>query len=333
MAPKGNNSNLLQITTQNDELLHLPESNNNNKNTLNASQCCNTNSTCYNPINGKETTTPSGSSRCVTWQEVPVSTKKSRNGMMFLTSWLSLSKTLHGRDKMTMLLQYICRWIVWYFKQHRPLLSSIVKQIQSSLVDGRKAFRIGRSVTELQTLGKLKIMQLLEATISRLYQQMNSNSIMSPRVKSGGVVAHQITSTTTNAAIVAVEWKKWIRVFRHVAMTGFWATDNFVFFMGCIGSLKKKKKASRIANRLSFVASIAALWLAYDAYQQDCKRRRKEEEMQHHHHRRHQYSGSDMEKSSTMRTTLIWALVKVRIYFDRLFNFHFSHFVNSPELL
>ena len=69
-------------------------------------------------------------------------------------SWIALSLTLDGRDKITKVLQYSARLLAWYYGSQR------FANLKVSLTNSRKAYRIGRTLIELQ---KLRSMGLLES--------------------------------------------------------------------------------------------------------------------------------------------------------------------------
>lgn len=96
-----------------------------------------------------------------------------------LKSWIALALTLDGRDKITKLLQYTCRMMAHYYERmmctisstgtsngigrsnnndvvlQMEYLSSRIKSfrnLQNSLANSRKAYRLGRSIIELDKL-------------------------------------------------------------------------------------------------------------------------------------------------------------------------------------
>ena len=73
-----------------------------------------------------------------------------------LSSWISMSLTLDGRDKITKVIQYACRFLTWWYTNvSKQLLSaSSYKSLYKSLVQSRKAYRLGRTITEINKLRK-----------------------------------------------------------------------------------------------------------------------------------------------------------------------------------
>ncbi len=80
--------------------------------------------------------------------------------------WIALSLTLDGRDKITKVLQYSSRFLAWWFLSkarnsksfggHAERFTSFYKSLGKS----RKAFRLGRSLNELQKISSLGLLGL-----------------------------------------------------------------------------------------------------------------------------------------------------------------------------
>ena len=78
-----------------------------------------------------------------------------------LEYWIALSLTLDGRDKITKLLQYVSRFLGWWFLSkmrtdrsclgHGRRFTSLYKSLGKS----RKAFRLGRSINEIHKISSL----------------------------------------------------------------------------------------------------------------------------------------------------------------------------------
>jgi len=83
-----------------------------------------------------------------------------------LKYWTALSLTLDGRDKITKVLQYSSRLLAWWFlskartsrnfRGHAERFTSFYKSLGKS----RKAFRLGRSVNEMQKISSLGLLGL-----------------------------------------------------------------------------------------------------------------------------------------------------------------------------
>lgn len=80
-----------------------------------------------------------------------------------LKSWIALALTLDGRDKITKLLQYTCRLMAHFYESSLLLLTAVdpalslsriksFRNLQSSLANSRKAYRLGRTIIEMDKL-------------------------------------------------------------------------------------------------------------------------------------------------------------------------------------
>ena len=78
-----------------------------------------------------------------------------------LSSWTSLSLTLDGRDKITKVLQYSCRFLTWWYSSsdHTKVQAECYSSLYKSLTQSRKAYRLGRTITEFHKLRKNPIFQ------------------------------------------------------------------------------------------------------------------------------------------------------------------------------
>ena len=80
--------------------------------------------------------------------------------------WIALSLTLDGRDKITKVLQYSSRFLAWWFLSkargsrsfhgHGKRFTNFYKSLGKS----RKAFRLGRSINEIQKISSLGLLGL-----------------------------------------------------------------------------------------------------------------------------------------------------------------------------
>lgn len=74
------------------------------------------------------------------------------------SSWMSMALTLDGRDKITKVLQYVSRFLAWYYyKRAHNLLSARFAGLKVSLTNSRKAFRLGKAFMEFQRLYKMNL--------------------------------------------------------------------------------------------------------------------------------------------------------------------------------
>ena len=78
-----------------------------------------------------------------------------------LKYWMALSLTLDGRDKITKVLQYASRLLGWWFlskvktSQNRRGHGRRFMSLYKSLGKSRKAFRLGRSINEVQKIASI----------------------------------------------------------------------------------------------------------------------------------------------------------------------------------
>ena len=80
-----------------------------------------------------------------------------------LKSWTSLALTLDGRDKITKVFQYSTRLLAWWFASASgsKQLSLRFAALSKSLSTSRKAFRLGRSLIEMEKLYSMGLGRLL----------------------------------------------------------------------------------------------------------------------------------------------------------------------------
>lgn len=76
-------------------------------------------------------------------------------------SWVALSLTLDGRDKITKIVQYGARIMAWWFVNLDPAHAQRFKDLYKSISKSRGVFRLGRSIDELQKLRSMGLLSLL----------------------------------------------------------------------------------------------------------------------------------------------------------------------------
>jgi len=74
-----------------------------------------------------------------------------------LGSWISLALTLDGRDKITKVCQYVARTLAWWLSGTDG--ARRWSDLKAGLTTSRKAFRLGRSVIELNKLAAMQLPQ------------------------------------------------------------------------------------------------------------------------------------------------------------------------------
>eukprot|EP00545_Synedropsis_sp_CCMP1620_P002856 CAMPEP_0119007874 /NCGR_PEP_ID=MMETSP1176-20130426/3313_1 /TAXON_ID=265551 /ORGANISM="Synedropsis recta cf, Strain CCMP1620" /LENGTH=497 /DNA_ID=CAMNT_0006960107 /DNA_START=68 /DNA_END=1558 /DNA_ORIENTATION=+ len=150
-----------------------------------------------------------------------------------IDSWISLSLTLDGRDKMTKWLQYMGRLLAWLLLSNENQNESrrwlaFSKQLSAS----RKAFRLGRSIVELQKLRKMGIVCSLYHSLGAVRQRGNNN--------------HDDKGNKT------LNWKSIGSALKVMGLLGFWTADN-VSFLAAAGMLDDY---TRLKDQTSAAASI-----------------------------------------------------------------------------
>ena len=112
-----------------------------------------------------------------------------KENSLSLKSWVALSLTLDGRDKITKLIQYLCKFIGWYYES--LFLSSLpennllqkanrFRKLQKSLTESRKAYRLGRTIVELEKLKEIGIIYWIKLHLFKV--------VFNQREKSQGIV-------------------------------------------------------------------------------------------------------------------------------------------------
>jgi Peroxisomal biogenesis factor 11 (PEX11) len=164
-----------------------------------------------------------------------------------LSSWVKLALTLDGRDKITKVCQYTSRMLAWWYVGTNQMTR--FKAVQGSLTTSRKAFRLGRSLIEVQ---KIRDSGLLELFFS------------GPTAKSDPA------------------WKIIGNAIKMIGLMGFWAGDNVNFLAGSglfddsrpeVSQKERmakrnqlKTQAAFFANRFYFFGAVAGLITGLKTY-------------------------------------------------------------------
>jgi len=104
-----------------------------------------------------------------------------------LDSWIALSLTLDGRDKLTKLFQYIARVLAWWLAGNPN--AERFKALKESLTQSRKAYRLGRSLIEYQ---KLRTAGLVETFVWYLRRTISEGDDGQPAPRP--VLKHRVSS-------------------------------------------------------------------------------------------------------------------------------------------
>jgi Peroxisomal biogenesis factor 11 (PEX11) len=198
------------------------------------------------------------------------------SGKMRITPWFDLAMTLDGRDKITKLLQYISRFLAWYYGSVKKSSSATATiqhmaerfaNLKVALTNSRKAFRLGRTVMELQKVYKMNVIAtLLERFSQQQQQQQQQQKSLSSSNNSNN--NNNITALIGTAV-------------KCLGLAGFWAGDNvnFLASSGVLDNynaqddrrrLQQRKRlatqAGMFANRSYFIGAVAGLIVNARAY-------------------------------------------------------------------
>lgn len=197
-----------------------------------------------------------------------------------LKYWTALSLTLDGRDKITKVLQYTSRFLSWWFLSkartsgHGRRFTSLYKSLGKS----RKAFRLGRSINEIQKISSVGLLGLFCWHLKQQYledscktkideihedfsrkkgnQLQESPSSIAPNRND---ISHRILSILYSSlgAIFPsndeskVKWWKVIgSSLKTIGMVGYWLGDNanFLTSSGALDNYSLSEK-NRLARR------------------------------------------------------------------------------------
>jgi Peroxisomal biogenesis factor 11 (PEX11) len=113
----------------------------------------------------------------------------SKASPLYLQSWIALSLTLDGRDKLTKLAQYLARTLAWYYKKHPQ--SAKWEATKGALTTARKAYRLGRTINEVQKLRQLGLIETVG-----WYLCQHSNRVLTHEHDNQGASSNSETITT-----------------------------------------------------------------------------------------------------------------------------------------
>jgi hypothetical protein len=222
---------------------------------------------------------------------------RKKESAFYLQSWIAMSLTLDGRDKLTKSAQYASRMLAWWYLG-RPQAQRF-EALKVALTSSRKAYRLGRSVIEVQ---KLRQLGLLE-TIGWYLRQQAVPSVQSSETTTAVVslphrrtllqklhsillhiyrpVASTVSYSGTACQPPSVPlWQLIGTALKMVGLCGFWASDN-VSYLAQVGLLDNvqltdasrlmqrqalSSRASIWANRCYFGGSVAGLLVSWRCY-------------------------------------------------------------------
>ena len=174
-----------------------------------------------------------------------------------LRAWNHLILTLDGRDKVTKLLQYVCRLLAWWLQRSKVsaghkryvigqlstfFTSERFAAMKNSLATSRKAFRLGRSTIEIQKIQALGINQLMELYLKRLLSRLdwnddskaNTNPLSRPLRTIVHAMFHPMAMNDVTSSIPiecghAPLWSIAGNSVKSLGLLIFWAADNMSF--------------------------------------------------------------------------------------------------------
>lgn len=217
-----------------------------------------------------------------------------------LRAWNHLILTLDGRDKVTKLLQYLCRLLAWWLQQphqnysSRQLSAFFIAErfvaMKNSLAMSRKAFRLGRSMIEIQKIQSLGILQWIELYLKKRHPSTNvsenatkacTNTILQPlRTILHSMIHPRVTSTLPTDSSSVPFWNIAGNLIKSIGLLLFWAADNmsFLYQSGFLDDYQINSKdrlykrslqitmSTNIANRSYFTAALAGLVTNWNVY-------------------------------------------------------------------
>ena len=217
-----------------------------------------------------------------------------------LRAWNHLILTLDGRDKVTKLLQYLCRLLAWWLQQphqnysSRQLSAFFIAErfvaMKNSLAMSRKAFRLGRSMIEIQKIQSLGILQWIELYLKKRYPSTNvsenatkacTDTILQPlRTILHSMIHPRVTSTLPTDSSNVPFWNIAGNSIKSLGLLMFWAADNlsFLYQSGFLDDYQINSKdrlykrslqitmSTNIANRSYFTAALAGLVTNWNVY-------------------------------------------------------------------
>jgi len=197
---------------------------------------------------------------------------KRKAPMLDMKSWITMSSSLDGRDKIMKVLQYSTRILAWWFLSkvgspsslaHGQRFSHFFKSVSKS----RKAFRLGKSIKELYKITNAGLIGLICWHLKQYYIKDHDQNLPVEENESNGenfrfsndsslanytphlqriklisttvskihdsIVSYlRIISTNYNEKPKLKWWKAGGSVVKMIALTGFYLGDNFNYLMG-----------------------------------------------------------------------------------------------------
>lgn len=187
-------------------------------------------------------------------------------------NWTKLALTLDGRDKLTKVLQYTARLLVWWFAGKRQ--AERFQNLKDSLTKSRKAFRIGRSLIEWRKIMKLGLRGALAQYLSENLEGRN----LLERTAYQLCKPEEIPRNISNVPLYKIIGT----AMKTIGLLGFWFGDNIVFLTssGLLDNyqlpldrrLKLRKSivssASKWGSSFYFIGALASLLMNLRTYRE-----------------------------------------------------------------
>lgn len=210
----------------------------------------------------------------------------SKKAALSLQSLCQLVTTLDGRDKITKILQYLSRFFAWYLSSPR------MAALKTALTSSRKAFRLGRSLLEVQKLRQCGLLEQLERYLEnhKDHNALSRASLLLYRPVRQAV--SDCAPQCPNAATPPL-WQVLGKAIKMIGLFGFWGFDNYNFVLqsGALDDYRddnenrvrnrqrSMQRAAQLANKSYFAGAVAGLitnWYCFWDYR--AKLRQQDEE-------------------------------------------------------
>lgn len=170
-----------------------------------------------------------------------------------ISSIMSMIHTLDGRDKISKLLQYMSRFIAYYYVLNNQVDNAKrFNDMKSSISNSRKVYRLGRSLQEIYKIYTMNIYKVL-------IQQRQSNK--EPLWKTVG--------NATKSACLAGFWG--FDNVTYLAMSGFFDNYNTNNDSKKTNTMRRQQiqtESTIISNRFYFIGAIIGLYVNIHSYLQ-----------------------------------------------------------------
>eukprot|EP00520_Triparma_pacifica_P004078 CAMPEP_0118650448 /NCGR_PEP_ID=MMETSP0785-20121206/10255_1 /TAXON_ID=91992 /ORGANISM="Bolidomonas pacifica, Strain CCMP 1866" /LENGTH=280 /DNA_ID=CAMNT_0006542829 /DNA_START=170 /DNA_END=1008 /DNA_ORIENTATION=- len=166
-----------------------------------------------------------------------------------LASWVKLTSSLDGRDKVTKIIAYLSRLLSWYYLSvlNLPSTASKFQSLKNTIQMSRKSFRFGKTLNEVH-----KIRNCLKRPTLEEVERVGDETKESPQ--------------QSNALPL---YRKVLMIGKMIGLAGFWTGDNLYFLTKGAGFIhhdddakrgRLAKRAQETASRFYFAGAICQLF-------------------------------------------------------------------------